>query len=308
MGAEPRVPSRPLVRFKLLGSVEAEVDGGLADLGSPRERRLLTALLSAKGRPVLRNVLVDWVWDDLPKDPGQALNEVVSNLRTKRLKPIGLGDALINGGGTYLLKVPVEWVDVHRFHTLLDRAAQLDGNEARDLLYAAVQLGSTTPLAGIDGRKIDAYRERLAADYRNAQIRFCAIEVGAGRVLERIPQLESLFREMPDDALVTWIYMSGLHNVGRTDRALGVYGEHRRQVIELGLEVAPQVSQLQTRLLREIPALPYNYPEETMSDTTTDHDEDTAPEADEESKPNVVTHVGAVHSENVVFGIQYQRR
>ncbi|MET7772666.1 hypothetical protein [Nocardia sp. NPDC005366] len=172
---------RSVVQFRLLGGIEAEVNGRYADLGGPREQRLLTALLSVVGQPLSHEELIDWIWDAPPKEPGHALAEIADTLRTGRLRPIGLGDALIGGDGVYRLDIPAEWVDVHQFRILTERAAQLDDVEGREFLAAALQSVRGIPLADLDGRRIAEYRHELAEELHAAQTRFTRIQIGQSR-------------------------------------------------------------------------------------------------------------------------------
>lgn len=171
---------RSVVQFRLLGTVEAEKNGRRAELGTAREQRLLTALLSVMGQPVSREEVIDWVWDDPPAEADSALDEIVAVLRDL-LRPLGLGDALISGDGVFRLDVPAEWVDVHQFRILTERAAQLDDAEGREFLAAALQSVRGFPLSDLSGRRIAEYRRELADQLQAAEIRFNGIQIGQSR-------------------------------------------------------------------------------------------------------------------------------
>src|SRR6478735_8850105 len=52
--------------FRILGPLEARVDGAVVALGAPRQRLLLAALLLAAPAPLRREQLIDEVWGAAP--------------------------------------------------------------------------------------------------------------------------------------------------------------------------------------------------------------------------------------------------
>ncbi|MEV0298294.1 BTAD domain-containing putative transcriptional regulator [Nocardia sp. NPDC050710] len=300
--------TQPIVQFRLLGMFEAYVGDTPVSLGGRRERRLLVALLSEAGKPIPRGKLIEWVWDDSPKKPDPSLNEIVSIVRTKYLRPLGLDRKLRHLDGTYRLDVPPEWVDVHVFRMLTDRAAQVDDDQAREFLSSAVQLIHGKPLMGMEGRRIDGYRAQLTNACRSAELRLNQIEVEQGHALERIPSLQRLHAEIPHDTQGAELYMTALHLVGRTAEALRCYGRVHGLLIRLGLVIPDEFTALQERFLREGPRLGHqSIDEATMApdDHTEDQHDDPKPTADNHDPvTNVFTYVEQVHSRNVVFGVQ----
>jgi DNA-binding SARP family transcriptional activator len=53
-------------RLRILGSIEAAVDGRVLDIGGLKQRALLAILLLRVNEPVSRDVLVDQLWGDHP--------------------------------------------------------------------------------------------------------------------------------------------------------------------------------------------------------------------------------------------------
>lgn len=72
------------VRVHLIGPLSVEREGedltGAA-LGGARERRLLAILAMAPGAVVPKPAIVEWLWDDPPRDPAAAVDTAVSLLR-----------------------------------------------------------------------------------------------------------------------------------------------------------------------------------------------------------------------------------
>lgn len=76
------------MRFRILGGLEVrDAAGHPVDLGGPKQRAVLAALLVAQGRPVSAAQLTDQVWaDDPPANPETSLQAYISNLR-RALEP-----------------------------------------------------------------------------------------------------------------------------------------------------------------------------------------------------------------------------
>ncbi len=72
------------VRIRLLGPIDAVVDGETVDLGGRRQRRLLLRLALATGRVVSESELIDSIWDESdawPTNPSNTVQQYVSRLR-----------------------------------------------------------------------------------------------------------------------------------------------------------------------------------------------------------------------------------
>ncbi len=71
------------LELRVLGPVEAVVDGQLVDLGSPKQRALLALLVSRVGRPVAVDVLLEELWPRHAPPPAAmaSLRTYVCNLR-----------------------------------------------------------------------------------------------------------------------------------------------------------------------------------------------------------------------------------
>ena len=63
-----------MVRYRLLGPLEVESEAGRVDVGPPKRRAVLGALLLARGRVVSADRLVEAVWgDDAPERSSASL-------------------------------------------------------------------------------------------------------------------------------------------------------------------------------------------------------------------------------------------
>ena len=106
--------------FRILGQLEVLVDGTSVAVTMPKVRTLLAALLLRPGRTVGADELIDRIWDDTPP-PGarQTLQTYVLRLR----RTLGDANRIITATHGYLAVVGPDELDLHRFRTLVRRAA-----------------------------------------------------------------------------------------------------------------------------------------------------------------------------------------
>lgn len=114
------------MRIDVLGAVRAlREDGSAVDLGGPRHREVLARLVAAEGRMVTTDTLVDDLWTDPPARAVGALRTFVAALR-RALEPDrpprSPPRVIVTEGPGYVLRLPREDVDVHRFQDTLARA------------------------------------------------------------------------------------------------------------------------------------------------------------------------------------------
>lgn len=108
------------LRFQLLGGLRAlRVTGAVEaelDLGGPRPRRLLAALLLSAGRPLPLDRLVELVWgDDAPASARGSVQSYVSNLRRALGASSGrggVGHPIVLRPGGYQLDVDRSRLDI----------------------------------------------------------------------------------------------------------------------------------------------------------------------------------------------------
>ena len=102
--------------FRLFGGVEVRVAGRQLELGQPRQRAVLAALLVDAGRVVPMDILIGRVWGEAP--PATARHSLYSHVARVR-QSLGRISAvetqpvrLVRGTGGYLLDVEPDRVDV----------------------------------------------------------------------------------------------------------------------------------------------------------------------------------------------------
>lgn len=186
------------MEFRLLGPVELRLGDRLLDLGPRRQRTVVTALLVDAGRLVQADVLIDRVWGEAV--PSQARSLLYTYLtRIRRVidtVPGGLGRRLVHRSGGYLLEIDPQWVDLHRFRSLLERSRQpgCDDEQRAAALDAALALWRGTPLAGLSGIWSERTREGLKQQRIDALVLWGQTELRLGHhdvLIERLPDLVS---------------------------------------------------------------------------------------------------------------------
>ncbi|MBB5808174.1 DNA-binding SARP family transcriptional activator/predicted negative regulator of RcsB-dependent stress response/energy-coupling factor transporter ATP-binding protein EcfA2 [Saccharothrix ecbatanensis] len=238
------------MEFKVLGPVEAWVDGSLVAVGGPKPKTLLALLAIHAGRVVSLDQLVDAMWGEQPPDQSRsAIYTYVSSLRRE------LGDVLSRSGGGYLLSADLDEVDLHVFTSEVTegRKALAEGDLKGAAVRFATALGAWrgTPLGGAQGAWAEGERSRLE-EMRLAALedRFDAdLAIGRGEPL--VAELSAAVAENPLRERLRSQLMLALHQAGRQADALACYQEGRRVLLdELGLEPGPALRATHERVLR----------------------------------------------------------
>ncbi|MFE9846349.1 BTAD domain-containing putative transcriptional regulator [Streptomyces goshikiensis] len=136
-----------MVYIRVLGSFAAERDGETVPLGGHRQRSVLALLVSARGRVVSVDRMIEELWQGAaPARAVTSLQAYVSNLR-RRLEPGRAPRAaarlLVSAPPGYALRLPEDAVDAWRFERLLGEARELldrAPDPARRLLREALEL------------------------------------------------------------------------------------------------------------------------------------------------------------------------
>lgn len=111
---KPRVDC--MVRYRLLGPLEVESDTGRVDIGPPKRRAVLAALLLARGRVVSADRLVEAVWgDDAPERSTASLQVHVSTLRKTLQGQPGASARILRQAPGYYLYLDPEQIDLTLF-------------------------------------------------------------------------------------------------------------------------------------------------------------------------------------------------
>ena len=245
------------VEYRLLGPLEALVDGRPVDLGAPRHRATLVLLLAQANAVVPAQRLIDDLWHDDP--PASATNVVqgaVSHLR----KLVGR-DAIVTRGTGYAVRVGPDALDLSRFERLAEEGSlaleREDFDEAAAALSAALDLWAGPALADLtDEPSVQPVAARLEELRLLASERRLEAELGRGRHEDLLSDLRDLAREHPLRERVHELLIVALYRSGRQAEALEAHRSARTSLVEeLGLEPGPGLQDLERRILHHDPAL-----------------------------------------------------
>ncbi len=240
-----------VVEFRVLGEVEARVQGRVVDIGHARQRGVLAALLVDANRTVPVDVLLDRVWaDQLPQRARNALSGYISRLR--RLLS-ATGDVAIarQPGGGYRLSADPMAIDLHRFHHLIELARTAAGeDEAVALFEQAFGLWRGDPFGSLQTPWLDRLRvsldaQRLAAELDRNDL---ALRRGGHAVLA--DELAARSVAHPSDERLAGQLVLALYRCGRQSEALHHYERLRHRLAqELGADPSPPLQQLHHQIL-----------------------------------------------------------
>ncbi|MGW1213783.1 AfsR/SARP family transcriptional regulator [Streptomyces sp. NPDC002499] len=254
-----------MTEFLLLGTVELRGAGGAAvELGPARQRAVLAALLVDAGRWVSAETLIDRVWgEDLPAQVRPSLYAHISRIRRLLASAAAGVDAgadgsaggslLRRGPGGYLLDVPSDQVDVHRFRRLVEQARGADRTdvERATLLREALGLWRGGPLSGLRGVWAERTRHSWGQQRIEAVLAWADAELRVGGAAEVIGSLTPLAAEHPLVEPLTMALMRALHSAGRGPEALTCYAVLRKRLAEeLGTDPGAEVQRVHQAILR----------------------------------------------------------
>jgi len=241
--------------LRVLGAVEAYVDGEPVDLGSLRQRCVLAVLAIEANRVVSVDQLVDRVLGH--QSPGDARSSLYSYLTRLRQALAGADDvAITRRPGGYLLTVDPAAVDLHLFHDLVARARVAGDARAGELLQQALALWRGDAFAAMDTPWLTNVRTALELQRWTAELDHVDRRLRQGDQARMVPELASRAEQYPLDERVAGQYLLALYRSGRGADALFHYQQTREVLADkLGAEPGAALKQLHQRILTNDPAL-----------------------------------------------------
>jgi len=241
------------LRLRILGPLEATVDGDPVALGAPMQRALLAALLLRRNEVVARDRLITVLWgEEPPTSAAGSLQVYVHGLR----RALGAERIETRGGG-YRLRVEPGELDLDRFERLVGRGrrALADGQpeDAEDDLRAALAIPAGPSLADLRGSDELALEAARLDELRLRAVELLNdVELALGRHDAVVPRLEILVAEHPFRERFREQQMLALYRAGRQKEALEAYRAARRVLVgELGVEPGPALQELERAILRQ---------------------------------------------------------
>ena len=245
------------LEFRVLGPLEVIRGQQGLPLGSPKQRALLGLLLVHANEPIPRERLIEELWGDAaPKTVNAVLNVYLTRLR--RLLADGTGEQLLlTQAAGYVLRVPPDQFDAHRFEALLDKGRrELATGEAEraslTLRYAlalwrgpaladlAFEPFAQTEIARLEELRLTALEARIEAD------------LALGGQDSLVAELETLVAAHPYREGLRAQLMLALYRSGRQAEALETYRRAKRTFSEeLGIDPSPRLRELEGAILRQ---------------------------------------------------------
>lgn len=224
---------------------------------SPRERAVLSALIVRLGSAMSPSELAAAYWGDrLPTTWAQQVKTAIARIRTR------LGrETVETRGSEYALAIEPDVIDAVRFERLVSTARRhslhSEFDRAADAYARALGLwrGAAYPdvtewePAVVEAMRLEEIRRSAEEELLDARLR-------AGDHRAVIPEAERLVREAPLREDRWAILALANYQTGRQAEALAVVRAARERLLDdLGIEPGARLTQLETGILRQDPAL-----------------------------------------------------
>ena len=246
------------LEIRVLGRVDALVDGHPLPLGGSKQRAVLAILALRANHTVSADELIDGLWGERP--PASAAKNVqlyVSRLR--RVLREGDSEAeIVTRGRGYLLELSPEALDAARFERLVEQASrEAEHGDGNGTAHAALALWGGAPLADVSEEPFAAAEVRRLEELHLRAIELAIdAELAAGRHAEVIGWLEALIAAHPWQERFHAQAMLALYRAGRQTEALELF-RHAREVLveEIGAEPGAELRGLHEAILQQDQAL-----------------------------------------------------
>lgn len=238
------------MEFRVLGEVEAYIDGRQVDIGHARQRSVLAGLLVDVNRPVSADQIIDRVWtDQLPHNARNAVAAYISRLR--QVLPDRDLVRITRSPAGYTLHTDSKSIDIHRFRQLAARARAADNPaDAMTLFTQALELWRGEPLGPLDTPWADKIRHSLEAERFSIKLDRNDAALTAGGHTELLADLAATLQEQPLDERLAGQLMRALYGSGRQADALQVYRTMRERLVdELGVDPSPALQAVHQSIL-----------------------------------------------------------
>jgi DNA-binding SARP family transcriptional activator len=259
------------LEFRVLGPLEVVFDGQLVDVGPPKQRALLTLLISRVGRPVTVDVLLEELWAGAaPPAAKKSLRAYVANLR-RALEPHRVprtpAAVLRTRASAYLLDSRSADIDVQRFSghaaTGWEAWSRGDSQQALSEFEAALALWRGPAYAELrDAGCVLPEVVRLEEQRLSVVEARCAALLALGAHEVAVAELEAHVRGHPLRERGCELLAVALYRAGRQADALALLRSTRIRLAQgLGIDPGPALQQLEHDILTHKPALDWQPPD-----------------------------------------------
>ena len=257
------------MHFGLLGPFEVTCDGERLDLGRPKQRVVLAALLINANRVVSLDRFAEFLWPEAPAGRSMgSLPVYIANLR-RLLEPERPArtppERILTHPPGYLLRIAPGEYDAGDFEELAaqgnrhlaegrPRAARRDIGQALSLWRGRALAEfdfAATEAERLENLRVAALEDRIEAD------------LALGAHTSVVGELEALVQEHPLRERLVGLLMVALYRSGRQAEALRAYAAARIYLgDELGLDPGPELRRLESCILAQEPKLDWTSPAE----------------------------------------------
>lgn len=256
------------MEIQVLGPLSADVNGVsiVPTAGKPRQILALLAFYPARVMPV--PTLMEELWGtNMPQSALTTMQTYILQLRRRlgtAMGPDAPGTAkevLVTRHGGYMLQVPPESVDVHRYEQLVTagQCAFDEGEDGRaaDLFRDALAMWQGPALVDVRvGPILEIEVMRLEESRLVTVERRIDADLRLGRHTELTAELTDLVARHPQHEGLHSQAMVALYRSGRQAAALDIYRRLRIRLIEeLGVEPSLQLQRLHQAMLTVDPTL-----------------------------------------------------
>jgi len=248
------------LRVDLLGGLRVRAGGralGPRELGGPKPRHVLLALLLNRGGPVSKDRLVSLLWGESAPHSAKATLEAYVCVLRKALRPCPLAQTqeslIMTVAGGYAIDMACVDLDLARYEHLMAVALQpdTDPSDALPMLQHAMDLAGSPLLPEEVGSEwLDEVRFIHNQNVHNALV--AAADKVAGLASRSAEQWARLaLAEDPFDESAWYALLRNMEACGHHARGLQAYDQCRTMfATELGCAPGPDLQALYVRLLR----------------------------------------------------------
>lgn len=254
--------------IQVLGPLNADINGVSIVPTAGKPRQILALLAFYPGRVMPVPTLMEEIWGaNLPRSAMTTMQTYILQLRRRLGTAMGpdapgsAKDVLATRHGGYLLRIPPESVDVHRYEQLVAAGqSAFDAGEderAAGLFRKALDMWQGPALVDVRvGPVLEIEVVRLEESRLGTIERRIDADLRLGRHSELLAELTDLIARHPQHEGLHSQAMVALYRSGRQAAALDVYRRLRARLIEeLGVEPSPQLQRLHQAMLTVDPAL-----------------------------------------------------
>lgn len=244
-----------MIDLRVLGPISVSGSSGDLEIGGPRQRRLLAALVVNANSVVPTSQLMDVLWEGRPPDGARrSFKSYVGRLRAA-LAADDAADLIVTHPAGYALDVDPDHIDSSRFERLVERArAELALGEsaaAADLVDEALALWRGQPCHEFIGEEwVEPFTARLESTYASALELRIEVMLATGHHGDALPEIDHLVERFPYRDGLRRLRMLALYRAGRHVDALREYQQYRTMLAEeVGIEPGDDLVRLEQQIL-----------------------------------------------------------